>query len=132
MISQINEMAKKENIKRLPDINLNTGAVHRFKNSKDLEFFEEHFLRYDGKRSKEASDIEINYCMNPLDEIDFVANKILGLVKDNNYRYRDIAIIYGDLEDVSDALINRFHQLEIPYYLDEKMDVDNNELVEFI
>ena len=132
MISQINEMANKENIKRLPDINLNTGAVHRFKNSKDLEFFEEHFLRYDGKKSKEVSDIEINYCMNPLDEIDFVANKILSLVKDNDYRYRDIAIIYGDLEDVSDALINRFHQLEIPYYLDEKMDVDNNELVEFI
>ena len=33
---------------------------------------------------------------------------------------------------MSDALINRFHQLEIPYYLDEKMEVDNNELVEFI
>ena len=132
MILQINEMAKKENIKRLPDINLNTGSVYRFKNSNDLAFFEEHFLRYDGKKSKEVSDIEINYCMNPLDEIDFTANKILSLVKDKGYRYRDIAIIYGDLEDVSDALINRFHQLEIPYYLDEKMEVDNNELVEFI
>jgi len=132
MILQINEMAKKGNIKRLPDINLNTGSVYRFKNSNDLAFFEEHFLRYDGKKSKEVSDIEINYCMNPLDEIDFTANKILSLVKDKGYRYRDIAIIYGDLEDVSDALINRFHQLEIPYYLDEKMEVDNNELVEFI
>lgn len=132
MISLINDMAKKEDIKRLPDVNLNTGEVERFKESKDLAFFEEHFLRYDGKKSKEVRDIEINYCLNPLDEIDFVANSILKLVKDEGYRYRDIAIIYGDLEEVSDAIMNRFHQLSIPYYLDEKMDVNNNELVEFI
>nr|WP_314507346.1 PD-(D/E)XK nuclease family protein [uncultured Lachnoanaerobaculum sp.] len=132
MISQINEMAKKADIKRLDDINLNTGANTGFRNSKDLNFFEEHFLRYDGEKSEDVSDIEINYCMNPLEEIDFVANKILKLVKDEGYRYRDIAIIYGDLEVVSDSLINRFSQLEIPYYLDEKMDVNNNELVEFI
>lgn len=132
MISQINDMAKKYDIKRLPDINLNIGENTRFKDSKELAFFEEHFLRYDGKKEKEVSDIEINYCMNPLDEIDFVSNKILKLVKDEGYRYRDIAIIYGDLEGVADSLVNRFHQLEIPYYLDEKMDINNNELVEFI
>ena len=132
MISQINDMAKRCDIKRLPDINLNTGEVHRFKHSKDLAFFEEHFLRYDGKRAKEVSDIEINHLLNPLDEIDFVANKILKLVKDEGYRYRDIAIIYGDLEGVSGSLANRFYQLEIPYYLDEKMDINNNELVELI
>ena len=132
MISQINDMAKRYDIKRLPDINLNTGEVHRFKHSKDLAFFEEHFLRYDGKRAKEVSDIEINHLLNPLDEIDFVANKILKLVKDEGYRYRDIAIIYGNLEGVSGSLANRFYQLEIPYYLDEKMDINNNELVELI
>lgn len=38
MISQINEMAKKENIKRLPDINLNTGAVHRLRTQKISDF----------------------------------------------------------------------------------------------
>ena len=93
MISQINEMAKKADVKRLDDINLNTGENTGFRNSKDLNFFEEHFLRYDGEKSEDVSDIEINYCMNPLEEIDFVANKILKLVKDEGYRYRDIAII---------------------------------------
>lgn len=132
MIFEIEGMAKANNIKRLEDINLNQGEVQRFKESEDLAFFEKHFLRYDGKKSKDVKDIEINYCRNPLDEIDFTGNKILQLVKDEGYRYRDIAIIYGDLEDVSDSVINRFHQLELPFYMDEKMEVNNNELVELI
>lgn len=69
---------------------------------------------------------------NPLDEVEFLACEIERLVKTEGYRYRDIAVVTGALEDYSKEIVRRFDENRIPCFIDYKKNIVGNPLVELI
>jgi ATP-dependent helicase/nuclease subunit B len=73
--------------------------------------------------------INLSYSLNPHEEIAKVADMIVGEVRDNNYRWRDLAIIIGDGEIYKKTIEKVFSIYEIPYFFDMKRDMLSHPLV---
>lgn len=96
----------------------------------DIEHLQRNFF---ANKQEFYSDIPYNinlsYALNPHEEIVKVADMIVGEVRDNDYRWRDLAIIVGD-EDVYKKTIEKvFSIYEIPYFFDMKRDMLSHPLV---
>lgn len=84
------------------------------------------------KYDKECQSLKLFLSMNPYTEIEYVATQVIKLIKEKNYRYRDISIITKDIEHYSSLVKAIFHEYEIPIFIDEKKDLNQNLLVKYI
>lgn len=62
------------------------------------------------------------------DELDAAAAKIAGLVRDENLRYREIAVIAREPSGYARAVESAFMRHGVPYFLSEAEDVENKPL----
>lgn len=65
-------------------------------------------------------------------EVTYVRDSILKLVMDKGYRYRDIAVLAGDVGRYDKVLTTIMSQGEIPYYIDRKRSILNNDAAAFV
>src|SRR5699024_8675341 len=79
-----------------------------------------------------TEDICVFQALNEYSEIEYTARDIIKLVRDKNFRYKDIAVITGDLEGYQSLIQAIFTEYDIPYFIDKKVKVENNPLVVFI
>ena len=70
--------------------------------------------------------------MNLSSEIEYVSKEIIKLVRDNNYKYRDIAIITKNITSYSALTKVIFAKYDIPVFIDEKKDLNQNLLIKYI
>lgn len=68
----------------------------------------------------------------PQAEISFLCGEIRRIVASEEMRYRDIAIITGDLETYSREILRQFEKNEIPCFIDYKKNIMSNPMVELI
>src|SRR5690606_3119049 len=76
--------------------------------------------------------IQIAEAVHPRAEIEGVAQEILRLVREENYRYRDIAVLIRQTETYQDIIGTIFEDYNIPVFIDEKRSMLNHSLIEFI
>ena len=69
---------------------------------------------------------------NQYSEIEEVAKQITKLVRQENYRYRDIAVITKNIETYSNLCKAIFNEYNIPVYIDEKRSLSQNILVKYL
>jgi len=69
---------------------------------------------------------------NPADEIKFVAKEVLRLVKEEGYRFRDIAVITSDVENFHALATDIFEEAEISSFIDYKARITDNQLSKFV
>ena len=106
--------------------------VGRGQKKKDVKSFEkteqEEAQKEKQKKAQEEAQkekqnkpfgISIRECPNILREVEEAAAEIHALVKDEGYRYRDIAVIVPDPESYRDILFRKWKDLEIPFFLEE-------------
>ena len=87
-------MMREGNISYLEPIDLNKGYSYRFSNSEDLQHLEKHFFTYPFKPYKgSANNVRLYKANNSYEEIDTIARDILAMVRDKEYRYKDIAFV---------------------------------------
>ncbi len=65
-------------------------------------------------------------------EVESMAREILVLVRDHGYRWRDIAVITGDLEQYRPLIASVLTDHQIPYFLDLERPARNHSLIEFV
>ena len=65
-------------------------------------------------------------------EIEGVARHIRRIVGEENYRYRDIAILVRNGQDYHEMIETIFRDYEIPYFIDQKSTMLHHPLVELI
>ena len=70
--------------------------------------------------------------ITPKDEIQYVSGEILKLTRLQGFRYNEIAVVTGDISVYGKLAANIFAQNDIPYFLDQKLHVTDNCLVEMI
>ncbi len=70
---------------------------------------------------EEPKNIALFQSRDTYGEIERIACKITDLVRDEGYRYRDIAILCGDEEEYRHLIEAVFGEYEIPYFTDRKI-----------
>ncbi len=66
------------------------------------------------------------------DEADFIARRILTLVRDKGLRYRDILVLLRSTDHYMDALERSFFKYRIPGFIDRKLPMNNHPLIRFL
>jgi ATP-dependent helicase/nuclease subunit B len=65
-------------------------------------------------------------------EVDACARRILQLVREHDYRFRDVAVIVRDLQGYHDLVESSFDDYGIPYFIDQRRSMAHHPLVELI
>ena len=81
---------------------------------------------------KNVENIELFLAQNPYSEIENVAKQITKLIKNQNMRYKDIAIITKNIEEYASLVRAIFPKYKIPVFIDEKRDVNQNSIIQYV
>lgn len=96
----------------------------------DLQHMEQNIFRYPYKKyAGVPDDIKLVAYDNPRKELMGVAQQICELVM-QGYRYKDIAVITGDLEGISSHVEQIMPLYNISYFLDYNIPVKNNPYID--
>lgn len=76
--------------------------------------------------------VRVVRCNSASQEMDYVRDTILKLVRENHYRYKDITILTGDVGMYRQLIQEKFDQAHVPYYMDQKKQVTANEGIAFV
>lgn len=110
------------------------ACAPRFQHSPVLEHLEREF----GKRPAQPYEgsteggVALFSAASKRVEVDTVARTMIGLVRDQGYRWRDLAVFVRNPEDYKDLFTTVFQDYEIPYFLDQKHSMLHHPLPEFI
>lgn len=97
-----------------------------------LQHMESYFDSRPIQRYKGESSIHLAEAVNRRAEIEGVARNIRRLVHEENYRYRDIALLMRNGQDYHEMIETIFQDYEIPYFIDQKRTMLHHPLVELI
>ena len=129
-LNSILKIAKNNSIEILPNVNLK--EYKRFK-TKELEHLEKNIFQIPYHVFQNQCDnIKVFLTNNQYSEIEYVAECITKLVRDEKYKYNDISIITKNIDTYSSVCKAIFAEYNIPMYLDEKSDLNQNILVKYI
>ena len=135
MAVRLSEIAEKNQVKKLPDIMLGEQKNRRFAQRPELAWLEQNLFRYGTETAYtgEATDSIVFFqASNPSGEVSHIVHEIQRLVQDGKARYREIAVITGDLPGYGKEITHQFTQNQIPHFMDDKKNVLDNCLVELI
>lgn len=114
------------------------AVYHRQKKESTQSKAEENSISY-AVQAKENSaqldayqDIFLYSLPNPRQELHFIARKIKELVQKQGYRYKDIAIVCGDVKLYGNYAEEIFATYEIPLFLDTTRDILFHPMTEFL
>jgi len=92
----------------------------RFGNCNALAHIEKQFSMFEPRQAKAEDGVRLIAAANSRSEAQFVAREILRLVRQKNYRYRDIAVIASDIDYYEHYLRAYLDDYGIPYFIDKR------------
>lgn len=105
---------------------------YRFK-TEELQHLSDNINNYKStKYEKNVENIELFLAQDPYSEIENVAKQITKLIRNENMRYKDIAIITKNIDEYSSLVRAIFPKYKIPVFIDEKRDVNQNIIIQYI
>lgn len=116
-----------------PPVVLGKTSLPRFKKGGALFHLEQNLFR--SRRQSYGGipdEISMHISKNPAAEVHFAARTISYLVREKDLRYRDIAVITGDLSSYNNYVKHIFPQYEIPAFVDETRQILLNPCLEFV
>ncbi|MBR1741798.1 MAG: exodeoxyribonuclease V subunit gamma [Lachnospiraceae bacterium] len=109
------------------------GKVYRKYFAEGIAFLERELFRFPIKQKKGApKDISIHVLENPEKEMQLVIEKIRTLLYEEKCRYRDIAVVTGDLKTYGMLAKDAFLKAGIPCFVDQKKGIEEHPFVELI
>lgn len=106
----------------------------RHREDSSLYIIEKNLFRPNPVRNYPLKDdcVRIVRCADIDHECHIVCSEILSLIKTRGYRYRDIAIICGDMGKYEKSLSKYFAKYSIPAFMDANRNISNDPLVKYI
>lgn len=105
----------------------------RFRESKALAALEHNLFRFPYQPfQEEQEDIQIFSASNPKGEIIYTVSEINRLVREEGYRYREIAVVTGDVETYANMVEREFSKAGFTFFLDHKKDIRSNPFIELL
>ena len=133
MVTGLVSLAKEEWTEIDDAVCLPQNPPYRFRENPSMTFLEKHLFRYTTESfSKEQDSISLHCAKMPKDEVAFVMQEIRRLVRVKGYRYRDIAVIAGNISTYADYMEKTARMYDVPIFMDYKRSVLLNSFVEYI
>lgn len=106
---------------------------NRFQNSKAIAHLEKNIFNLEQVPPISCeNNIKITACAKTRLEVDYVARRICALVREKNYRWRDIAVIASDMDQYRHFIHAVFNDFHIPFFIDRRRDLQQYPAVELI
>lgn len=132
-VCRLAAMAKAGGVELKEDVILDRRPAWRFAQSPALDFLEQNLYRYNGRVWKGEQDQVKLFCgQTPEEEVRYVKSRIESLVREQGLRYRDMAVVTGDLAAYGREITRQFDQAGIPFFMDDKKSILENPMVELI
>lgn len=127
------KICQSNNIEIEPSVFLDEEPLPRFKDSPELAHLEKYYsaMPYKSWMAK-TCDISLFSSLNIFSEVEETARDIISLVRDNNMRFKDIAVVTGNLSAYEKIIDVVFTEYGIPFFIDKKVDLDNHPLIRLI
>ncbi len=112
---------------------LPASAKKRYRGAPELFFMEQNLFRAHRMTWEEApAHVRIAAAKNPRAEITFAAKEITRLVRAGGCRYREIALVTGDVPQYANYVPEIFEQFEIPFFIDQTRMILFHPFIELI
>lgn len=112
---------------------LDSDKPWRYADCPDLAHLEKYYFQYPTEvYSSHAENIQLIAAANRRVEVEATAREIIALSRDQNYHWRDIAVLVRDLSSYHDLIKTIFTDYKIPLFLDYKRPVMHHPLIELI
>ncbi len=157
-VRTLSELASRQHMELAEPVRLIHGRKGRFCQARPLEWLEQNlfrdevrkypFLKKEGnqrdtgasggcsqacEKLPDPADYLFLYSLpDPRRELLFIAGQIKRLIREEGYRYQDIAFVCGDVELYGNYVPEIFDSFEIPYFLDKKNTISFQPLTEMI
>ena len=134
MVTSLTEVAQEVRVEIDEPVWLCKNPSYRFKENSEMAFLEEELFRYSRRKysGKKMQSISLHEVHTPQEEAQYVAEEIRRLVREEGYRYREIAVIASDLNTYADSLEKACERYEIPVFMDHKKSILLNSFVEYL
>ena len=127
------EIARENNVPYDNPVKLNDKESFKFKNHPELCHLERNIFSYPYSRYlNKTSHISIFKAASRYSEVENTARDIISLVRDEKFRFCDIAVVTNDVEGYEKLIGAIFKEYSIPYFLDKKRDIDIHPLIVLI
>ena len=132
-VSRLASVCREKKIPILDAVILEKRPGPRYENSPSLGFLEQELYRY-GRNFWEGTpgEVELFAGQTPADEIRYVKSRMQELTRSGKLRYRDMAVVTGDLENYGREIARQFDKAQIPWFMDNKKSILENPMVELI
>ena len=129
-IRKLRATANRVNVKVAPEKILYADKAYK---TDALNFLEENIFDITDKEYETDCDsISLVPCRNKNDECDFVAAEIKRLVREENYRYRDVAVIERTQDTYKKQLMSSFRKYGIDCFPDNRQPILAQPLMAFM
>ena len=134
MVTSLTEVAQEVKVEIDEPVWLCKNPSYRFKENPEMAFLEEELFRYSRRKysGEKMQSISLHEVHTPQEEAQYVAEEIRRLVREEGYRYREIAVIASDLNTYADSLEKACERYEIPVFMDHKKSILLNSFVEYL
>lgn len=127
-IDAVRKIADEERIPELPPV-----IFDNEESADALTFLKNNLFRRNGKHfDGNVSGVSVHSLPARADEIRFLLTEIERLVRFEGYRYREIAVICGDVQAYAQEIEEAAETSGIPCFIDYKSDLMNDPLVDLL
>ncbi len=124
------DVVKKSKLKWAQPILLEDSV--RFSRCPQLAHIEREIFTPDAVRLPATEHVRIVSAPDEREEVRFVARKILQLVKNKGFRYRDVAVIASDLSRYEHYIRAYFDDYSVPYFIDKRRSLSHHPIVQLV
>ncbi len=118
---------------REKDVYLKSSPLPRFRDNREMAHLEQQLFRYPLRPyEEEPGSIHMTEALNPSQEVRQVCIQIKKLVLEEDFCYRDIAVVTGDMETYGDYFEREALVYDIPVFLDRTRGLLLNPFIEYI
>lgn len=134
LIRDLTAVADRKHIPVMPFERIRGEGCGRHADAAPLAFLEKNLFRLWGRECETAAEqaVRLIECGSPLEEVQRIAREICTMVREEGYRYRDFALVTGDLGTYAPYVREIFPRWGIPCFVDEKRALKANPFIEFL
>lgn len=130
-ISRIRKLGERVQIRVEERFLQETGV--RFQEAPELQHLEQNLFRFPYQVWQgEVEHIKLQVFATARQELQAAGRQIRAMVREGRYRFRDIAVIHGDLNSLEPMAEEIFPKLNIPYFIDTNQSIYMNPCLEAI
>jgi ATP-dependent helicase/nuclease subunit B len=108
------------------------GKAVRFSQCSELAHVERHIFELQAPKVPTANNIHIISAPNERAEVQSVGGQIRNLVRENDFRYRDIAVIASDIDRYEHYIKAYFEDYGIPFFIDKRRPLNHHPVVQLV